>query len=237
MVLTAIRLIRIEHPFYGLRKVWHEIQEVHRIMIGRDRLHRLMQANDLMLPKRYKAIRTTVPGILLPSVENKIKHLDITHKNQVWVTDITYIQTHEGVVYLSAIMDLWSRSIIAYHVSNDLKADSSLECLRKALDTIDAPRGIIHHSDRGVQYCSYVYVNHLLSVGMEISYTGKDHCYDNANIERFFNTVKHEYGLVKPLRDRKLARQVITKVIRDYNYGRIHKAINYKKPGELYDAA
>ena len=111
MVLSAIRLIRIEHPFYGLRKVWHEIQEVHKIRIGRDRLHRLMKANNLMLPKRYKAVRTTVPGILLPSVENKIKHLDINHKNQVWVTDITYIQTHEGVVYLSAIMDLWSRSI------------------------------------------------------------------------------------------------------------------------------
>lgn len=236
-VLLAIGLIRREHPFYGLLKVWYEIKHVHNILIGRDHLHRLMQEHGLMLPRRYKAIRTTVPGTLLPSVENKIKHLDVVRKDQVWVTDITYIQTYDGVIYLSVIMDLWSRKIVAYHVSYDLKAESSLECLQKALNTVDDPMGLIHHSDRGVQYCSYLYVNHLLANGLDPSYTGKDHCYDNANVERFFNTLKYEYGLHRPLSDRRLTKRIISSAIEDYNYGRIHEALSYKKPGEVYDAA
>lgn len=236
-VLIAIMIIRAAYPFYGLRKVWHEIKEVHKIKIGRDRLHRLMREHGLMLPRRYKVIRTTFPGILATSVENKIKHLKIDGKNQVWVTDITYIQTHEGVIYLNAIMDLWSRKIIAYYVSNDLKAVSSLKCLKKALKTVDNIDGLIHHSDHGVQYCSNLYLDCLLAHGIEPSFTGENHCYDNANIERFFNTLKYDYLLRVPVKSKALAREIIANAIKDYNYGRIHEALGYKKPGEVYDAA
>lgn len=235
-VLAAIRLIRAEHPFYGLRKVWHEIQHVHNIKIGRDRLHRLMKEHGLMLPKRYKTVRTTFPGTLATTVENKIKDLDITGKDQVWVTDITYINTFEGVVYLNVIMDLWSRKAIAYYVSDDLKAASSLKCLQMALATVDNTEGLIHHSDHGVQYCSNLYLDYLLAHGIEPSFTGENHCYDNAHIERFFNTLKYDYGLKELVKSKALAREMIATSIYKYNYNRIHAALDYGKPGEVYDA-
>lgn len=237
MVLKAIMVIRAAHPFYGLRKVWHEIKHDHKIKIGRDRLHRLMQEHGLMLPRRYKVVRTTFPGILATSVENKIKFLDIKGKNHVWVTDITYIQTHEGVIYLNVIMDLWSRKIIAYYVSDDLKAVSSLKCLQKALKTVNNTDGLIHHSDHGVQYCSNLYLEYLLAHGIEPSFTGENHCYDNAHMERVFNTLKYDYLLKNPVRSKSLAREIIANAIKDYNYGRIHEALDYRKPGEVYDAA
>lgn len=235
-MLSLVLLIRKLHPFYGLRKVWHEMQTEHNFKIGRDRLHRIMREHGLMLPIRYKIVRTTFPGILAASDQNKIKHLDINRKDQAWVTDITFIRTYEGCIYLSVIMDVWSRFVVSYHVSHDLKAESSVQCLRKAIDTVKKTEGIIHHSDKGIQYCSNLYLNHLISAGMDVSYTGKGHCYDNAKVERLFNTLKHEYGLANFLPNRKIAKEIIDNIIRDYNYDRIHEALNYKKPGEVYNA-
>lgn len=236
-VLQAVMYIRAEHHFYGLRKVWFEIRAEHGINIGRDRLHRILKRHGLMLPSRNKKVRTSIPGSQILCVGNKIKHLEIDHKNMVWVTDITYITTPEGIVYLSAVMDVFSRKIIAHYVSNDLKTDGSLECIRQALETVDDPSGIIHHSDHGVQYCSLRYVEFLLANGLEVSYTGKDHCYDNAKMERVFNTLKHEYKLANLTCSKRVARDIVNNAILDYNTRRIHAALGYKKPCEVYNAA
>lgn len=235
-MLSIVMLIRKLYPFYGLRKIWHEMQTEHNFKIGRDRLHGIMREHGLMLPRRYKVVQTTFPGTLPSSAQNKIKNLDINRKDQVWATDITFIRTYEGCIYLSVVMDLWSRFIVSYHVSYDLKAESSAQCLRKAIDTVKETEGIIHHSDKGVQYCSNLYLNQLTSAGMDVSFTGKGHCYDNARVERLFNTLKHEYGLANLLPNRKIAEGIIANIIRDYNYNRIHEALNYKKPGEVYNA-
>ncbi len=235
-LLDAILRIRRLFPMYGIRKVWRQMLE-DGFCISRDKVHRIMQKHGLILPKRYRRVRTSIPGMLPGIVENRIKDLDIRHKNQVWATDITYIHTTEGLLFLSVVMDVYSRKAISYHVGHNMRTDESLRCLEKAINSVDDPKGIIHHSDRGVQYSSGRYLEKVLSSGMQISFTGKDHCYDNAKMERLFNTLKHEYGLAGVLKSKRVAIDLIRKVIHDYNYNRMHAALDYKKPGEVYDAA
>jgi transposase InsO family protein len=235
-ILNAVRQIRAEHPVYGTKKLWKQLER-NGVTIGRDRLHRLLTKHGLILPRHYKKVRTSFPGIYDQGFENKLKGLNVTHINQVWCTDITYIHTAEGMLYISAMMDVYSRKIISLNISNNLRTDGSLDCLSKALHHIPTASGIIHHSDHGTQYCSYRYLSLLSSNGMQISFTGKDHCYDNAKIERFFNTLKHEYGLKGVIKSKKLAIEMVKNAIYDYNYKRLHAALGYKIPYEVYDAA
>lgn len=232
----ALVRIRAEFPMYGIRKVWHQLLE-EGFYISRDKVHRYMQRYGLILPKRYRKIRTTVPGMFQINVENKLKGVELTRKDQAWTTDITYVHTMEGILYLSVIMDAYSRKAIAFHIGHNLRTEESMCCLDKALRTVRDPSGIIHHSDRGTQYSSQRYLEKILSCGMSVSFTGKDHCYDNAKMERLFNTLKHEYGLGGVLKSKRVAIELITKAIHDYNYKRMHAALNYKRPGEVYDAA
>ena len=182
-------------------------------------------------------MRTTFPDMYEHSFNNLIKNLTIDHKDQVWCTDITCIYTTEGILYVSGIMDIFSRKIISFNVSNNLRTEGSLDCLQKALKQVANPQGIIHHSDHGVQYCSGRYLEALLSKGMQVSFTGPNHCFDNAKMERFFNTLKYEYGLNAVIKSKKLAIQMIKNAVQNYNYTRLHAAINYMIPCELYDVA
>ncbi|OQC09145.1 MAG: Integrase core domain protein [Candidatus Cloacimonetes bacterium ADurb.Bin088] len=134
-------------------------------------------------------------------------------------------------------MDMYSRKILSFNISNNLRTDGALDCLNKALKSTPELKGAIHHSDHGCQYCSYRYLKKLQSHGLTISFTGKNHCYDNAKIERFFNTLKHEYLIHKVLKSKRLARKLIKSSIRDYNHCRLHAGINYQIPAQLYDAA
>jgi len=236
MVIQEVRRIRVEFPYYGTRKVWREMQNS-GFTIGRDYLHKILVKYGLILPVRYKKIHTSIPGKLEISVHNLVKDLPITHKNQVWVTDITYVHTLEGIVYISALMDIYSRKIISAVTSTNLKATGSLACLQGALRTVDNPGGIIHHSDHGTQYCSYAYLETLLDNNMEVSFTGKDHCYDNAIMERFWKTLKYEYGLKDVIKSKYLACKLIDNAIDHYNHRRLHAALNYMVPEDVYNAA
>lgn len=235
-VVSLVRGIRKDKCFYGLRKIYHELNSK-GFKIGRDHLWRIMKEHDLMLIKKRNKFRTTIPGEPPKETHNLIKDLQITKPDQVWVTDITYINTAEGVVYLSAMMDLHTRKIISHSISSDLRTNSSLVCLKKAIRSVSTTKGIIHHSDRGCQYCSYLYRNVLKNNGLNPSYTGKNHCYENAKMERFFNTLKHEYRLKNIIKTKKLSEKLVNKAIKDYNQNRIHAALGYKTPNEMYLAA
>lgn len=235
-MLTEIKRIRAEHHAYGILRLWKQLDR-DGITIGRDRLQRLLQKHNLILSRHTKKVRTTFPGAYAGEYENKVKGLNVDHPNQVWCTDITYIFTTEGILYLSAIMDVYSRKIISVSINDNLRTDGSLDCLNKALAQISDPSGIIHHSDHGCQYCSYRYLNRLADKEMAVSFTGKDHCYDNAKIERFFKTIKYEYGLKSIINRKKLAKAIIKNAIYDYNHKRIHSSLNYMTPCEVYDAA
>ena len=236
LVLQEVRQIRTESPYYGTRKVWREMK-TGGFRIGRDRLHKILVRNGLIQPIRYKKIHTSVPGNLGISAQNLVKNLPITHKNQVWATDITYVYTLEGIVYISALMDIYSRKIISATVSTNLKTTGSLACLHGALKTVEDAKGIIHHSDHGTQYCSYAYLETLLANHMEVSFTGTDHCYDNAKMERFWKTLKYEYGLKDVIKSKYLACKLINNAIDHYNHRRLHAALNYRVPAEVYNAA
>ncbi len=235
-VVSTVKEIRKDKSFYGLRKVYHEFCE-RSFDIGRDRLWRIMQKHGLMQQVKRNRYRTTIPGVAPKESYNLIKDLEINAPNQVWVTDITYLTTVEGIVYMSAIMDLASRKIIAWSISNDLKTQSSIVCLKKAIKSVKSSEGIIHHSDRGSQYCSYLYRSILEKNGIKPSFTGKNHCYENANIERFFNTIKHEYGLKGVIQSKALAKKLVGKTVEHYNNVRIHAALGYNVPASLYNAA
>ena len=236
MILSEASKIRKINPAYGTRKLWQQLAR-NGVDIGRDKLHRILNKHDLTLPRRYKKVRTTFPGMYDYGFQNLLANLKVDHKNQVWCTDITYITTTEGILYVSAMMDLHTRKIISYSINTNLKTDGSLDCLNKALKQCPHPEGIIHHSDHGVQYCSGRYLERLFKNGMLVSFTGPNHCYDNAKMERFFNTLKYEYGLKKVIKSKRIAVELIKNAIHNYNYTRLHAAINYMIPAELYDVA
>jgi len=235
-IVSEVLNIRKDNQACGTRKIWHRLAR-NGTKIGRDKLHKILLKNNLTQPKHRKKVRTTFPGMYDHGFQNLIKDLTVDHKDQVWCSDITCIYTTEGILYVSAMMDLFSRKIISFNVSNNLRTEGSLDCLNKALKQVSNPKDIIHHSDHGVQYCSGRYLNALFSKGMQVSFTGPNHCYDNAKIERFFNTLKYEYGLNSVIKTKKLAIQLIKNAVQNYNYIRLHAAIKYMIPCELYDVA
>ena len=227
--------IRKVHPYYGTRKLKAEMAR-RGFKIGRQHLNRLLAERGMLQPKRgRRKVPTSIPGVYGKEYVNHIKGLDVTQSNQVLCTDITYIHTKQGVIYLYAIMDMFSRKILSYYISRDLRADSALKCLELALKDIGDTEGIIHHSDRGCQYTSAQYLLCLLKNGMQPSFTGRDHCYDNAKMERVFNTLKNDFRLKGVIASVKAAIDLIDSAIYIYNNDRIHEALGYKTPSEVYD--
>ena len=227
--------IRQVHPKYGTVKL-KVTMERQGFGIGRQHLNRLLAERGMLQPKRNRRkVHASIPGLCAREYTNLVKDLEVTDINQVICTDITYIHTTQGVIYLYAIIDMHSRKILSHHVSSNLMADNALKCLKKALKGIGSTEGIIHHSDRGCQYTSISYLSYLLERGMRPSFTGRDHCYDNAIMERVFNTLKNEYGLKSVIVSKKVAIDLIDSAVDIYNNDRLHEALGYKTPSEVYD--
>jgi len=152
--------------------------------------------------------------------------------NQVWVSDITYIATQEGWLYLAGTMDMLSRRIVGYAMAEHMRTDLIIDCLNMAITNRQPSEGIIHHSDRGSQYTSYRFQNKLTANGFQASFTGDGACLDNARIESFWATLKKELEcLDTPFDSRETARTTITDyIIMYYNGRRIHSSIDYRTP-------
>lgn len=234
-ILERVKAIRSLLPKSGTRKICKMLEREH-VYYARDRMFNLLRENNMLVRNERRRFVTTVGSLSEPK-PNLMEDLILTHVNQAWGTDITYINTSEGVIYLSVIMDLKSRHIIAWHASNDLLAISSLIALQKAVATVKIPLGIIHHSDRGGQYLSKAYQQFLLDHGMLASNTGKNHCYDNATVERFHNTLKNEFGIGQKLLTKAETIINIDKTIDLYNNMRLHESLGYLTPAEVYYAA
>jgi transposase InsO family protein len=160
--------------------------------------------------------------------------MELVYPNQAWASDITYIRTDEGFVYLSLLMDLWSRKIVGYHAGDTLEADGALGALDMALR--DLPKGAypVHHSDRGYQYCSHRYVERLQARGLGISMTEELHCYENAHAERLNGILKQEYGLGCSFRRKQQALEAIDEGVFLYNTKRPHLSLNYETPENMH---
>ena len=233
LILEEIKKIVEEFTGYGYRRVTKELQNR-----GHDVNHkcvlRLMHDNELLSKKKRTFVpRTTDSDHDNPVYPNCIKDLEITHPDQVWVSDITYVQLNRGFAYLATILDVFTRKCIGWNMSRNMRTDLVMGALDMAIDmrwnfNIE---GLIHHSDRGVQYTSYEYTDRLKELGILISMSRKANPYDNAYAESFFKTLKVEEVYLNEYSDINDAWDNIQRFIEDvYNTKRLHSSLGYKSP-------
>lgn len=230
--LVAMRLIDEQYtrtPFYGVERMTAWLQRT-GIVIGHNRVRRLMRLMGLeaIYPK---------PRLSLPGDDNSRKYpyllrgLKIERPNQVWATDITYVRLWQGFVYLVAIMDWYSRYVLSWALSTTLDVDFCLEALREAL-AIARPE--IFNTDQGSQFTSGAFTGVLEDAGVAISMDGKGRVFDNIFVERLWRTVKYEEIYLKDYQDVDESRRGIGVYFRFYNQERLHQALGYRTPAEVY---
>jgi transposase InsO family protein len=181
-------------------------------------------------------MKTTYSRHWLTKYSNLIKDKTVTAPDQVWVSDITYIPTDEGYHYLSLITDKFSRKIVGYDLSNNLKTEGALRALEMALKQRTRSQGLIHHSDRGLQYCSYEYQDRLAMQNIKPSMTENGDPYENALAERMNGILKTEFMLEDGFPNPSLAQFAIDQAIKTYNTQRPHLGLQMKTPDQVYKA-
>jgi putative transposase len=225
-------------PCIGGRKL-HYLLEPHfrlnGITMGRDGLFRFMREHGLLIKPRRRYYVTTDSNHWLHKYPNLLTELMPTGREQVLVSDITYIDTEEGFAYLFLVTDAYSRKIMGFHVGSDMKAESALVALIMALNTITHCHGIIHHSDRGVQYCSTLYVDELTKRHMLISMTEPSSPTQNAIAERVNGILKTEWIYQMRFKTVEDARVEITKIIQIYNNERPHDSLGKLTPAKAHE--
>lgn len=238
LVLSAVKKIRNNHRHMGGRKLYEKLKPFlleHQIKMGREGIFDLLSANHLLVRRKRRRVSTTQSFHWLRKYPNLIKAFTPSKINQLWVSDITYWKTAVGYVYISFITDAYSRKVVGYHVANSLNTVETIHALCKALLTLkEPPEKLIHHSDRGVQYCSAAYVKLLQSNGIQISMTEKGDPYENALAERVNGILKNEYlydSYPKNLSD---AKEILEVSVNLYNSDRPHMSIGYRTPEEVH---
>jgi len=182
----------ISRKTYGRPRMVEELREM-GLAVGHRRIGRLMRDNDIKAVRTRKYKATTNSNHDYAIAPNLLdRDFTATRPNQKWAVDISYIWTGEGWLYLAVVMDLHSRRIVGWAVSNRMKRDLAIKALQMAITLRRPPKGCIHHSDRGSQYCSKDYQKLLKTYGFQVSMSGKGNCYDNAVVETFFKTLKAE---------------------------------------------
>jgi putative transposase len=233
LIRNLVRSERVAQPRLGGRKLYHMLREEllrSGVGIGRDRFFEVLRDKGLLLAPLPRAPRTTNSRHCLPVFTNLFKEMVLTGPNQAWVSDITYVRTEEGYLYLSLITDAWSRKIVGYHSGDTLETEGCLRALSLSLHDLPAGFLPVHHSDRGCQYCSHLYTQVLRKNGLGISMTEDLHCYENALAERVNGILKQEYYLREGFRTKAQALKAIDEAVLLYNTRRPHTALNYQTP-------
>ena len=237
LALGLVKIRRKDQPREGCRKLHQALRqsfESEGLKIGRDTLYDILRSKHMLVLRRRSGVRTTNSYHHFHKYTNLIKDLKITRPNQVWVCDITYLQLVHGHCYLVLITDVYSRKIVGYDVSESLELAGCLRAFKRARRQARPARGLIHHSDRGVQYCSNQYVNLLKKHGVQISMTEENHCYENAMAERVNGILKDEFYLDKCFADVHLAQKACDNAIKVYNTIRLHLSLGYKIPEDVF---
>jgi transposase InsO family protein len=238
LVLKQVHHIRKKHRHMGGRKLYgllSPFMREHRIKMGRDALFDLLSAHFLLVSKKRKQVRTTQSFHWLRKYPNLIKALVPTRANQLWVSDITYWKIEAGFVYISFITDAYSRKVVGYHVAQTMEAVETAEALKMALKEIKLiPPNLIHHSDRGLQYCSGVYVNLLQDKGIHISMTENGDPLENAIAERLNGILKGEYLEDLSVKNIDEAKVALSESVWLYNQERPHLSIGMLTPQTVH---
>lgn len=230
-----VRAVAQAHPLYGSRRVTAMLRrEPYNLAINRKYVQRVMKAEGLLRRRRRRVPRTTQSDHGLRRYPNLVKGRQVTHPNEVWVVDITYVRLGQVFVYLAIVLDVYTRVVRGWCLSRHLDEALSLEALRMAL-AVAIPE--VHHSDQGVQYAATEYVALLESRGVCVSMTARHSPHENGYAERFMRTVKEEEVDLSDYRTFAEARQEIGQfIIEVYNRKRIHSSLGYLTPVEFEEA-
>jgi len=236
--VEMVRKERKEQPRVGGRKLHEALQPSFKaadLKIGRDYLFDILREHEMLIKRKKATCRTTFSHHRFYTYKNLVKNMLVTRQNQVWVSDITYIRTVSGFCYLALITDLYSRKIVGYDISDSLELAGCLRALKKALRHARPATGLVHHSDRGFQYCSNQYVDELKKHGILISMTEENHCYENAIAERVNGILKDEFYLDQCFYSTYHACNAAKNAIEIYNSKRLHLSLGYKTPNMVFE--
>ena len=236
IILQQVHDIRKQQPRCGGRKLFIMLQpffKQHNITMGRDNFFDVLRENKLLVRKTKRNVYTTMSKHHFHRYANLVKGFTPLKAHELWVADITYIPLKERFAYLFLITEAYSRKIVGFHVSDDMKASGAVVALKKALAQKPPETIVIHHSDRGIQYCSIEYTTLLQQHHAMISMTQSKDPYENAMAERVNGILKTEL-ISSSYDDINAASISIAKAITIYNYRRRHSSINYQIPNDVH---
>jgi len=225
----------------GTRKIYeklHKFQDEHNIKIGRDALFNLLSSNKLLIRNRQRRVHTTQSFHWLRKYPNLIKGFTPRYPNHLWVSDITYWRIKIGFVYISLITDAFLHKIVGYHVAKTLEGVETMKALKMAISGLlrgPKRRKLIHHSDRGIQYCSHSYVKLLIDNNIKISMTESGDPLDNAIAERVNGIIKNEYLKHYTVESIDDAKRILIMNVKLYNEGRPHNSIGNNYPELVHE--
>lgn len=229
--------IRREMPRLGTRKLYYLLKEKFKsqgIKIGRDALFDYLKREHLLIKPKKNYTKTTYSKHWLRKYPNLLKEYVPTKPEQVFVSDITYIKSRDRTHYLSLVTDVYSRKIVGYKLSDDMSAENVVKALKMAIKNRVASHDLIHHSDRGLQYCSSIYQKELKQNNIRPSMTDGYDCYQNALAERINGILKYEFLIYKCNNGKEL-KQLIKESISVYNDKRPHLSLNMKTPNFVHN--
>ncbi len=235
-LVEAVEQIVLAMPGYGYRRVTAQLER-DGWQVNHKRVLQIMRRESLLCRLKKRWVKTTDSEHGLRVYPNLVKKLCVEHLNQVWVADITYVRLGcGGFCYLAAVLDACSRRVVGWQVGKEIGADLALSALEKAIASRQPAAGLIHHSDRGVQYACHGYVERLEAAGAKVSMSAKAKPRDNAKAESFFRTLKVEEVYLQEYSDFEQASACLESFIENvYNQKRLHSSLGYVPPAEYED--
>ena len=238
LIVRQVRALRQHHPVMGGRKLYCLLQPFlleHQIKLGRDALFNLLYEHRLLVRRKRRFVSTTMSRHWLKKYPNLIKDWVPALPNQLWVADITYLRIANQFLYISLITDACSHKIVGYHIANTMEAVHTASALKMALKDNPSVDGLIHHSDRGMQYCTSAYTNRLKYHGIKISMTQTGDPLENAIAERINGIIKQEYLDHYVITNTEDGMELLTTAVRRYNEERPHQSIQWMTPHYVHE--
>lgn len=239
MIIQLVQSQRKKMPMLGGKKLYKILSEDFKklkVGFGRDKFFGILRRNGLLIHRKKRYAKTTNSSHRFWVYDNLIKEIEPMKINEIHVSDITYIRLNDSFLYLALMTDLYSRKIVGYDLSDSLNLEGCLRALKMAIKGKKDLSGLIHHSDRGFQYCSNPYTELLTKKEIKISMSEKGNPYENAVAERVNGILKEEFLLGETFRTKEEAHRAVREAIETYNEDRPHMSLDFMTPNQKYAA-